>query len=76
MVATSKMYGYEDKSIFLPAAGIRLGTSVNDVVSNGYYLSSTLYNRDLARYVYFRSNGYGTSFNSRRCGFSVRPVTE
>ena len=37
MLVTSKVSGYEGNCIFLPAAGYRLGTSLNLAGSNGYY---------------------------------------
>ena len=66
------------KSIFLPAAGDRYGTVVNDAGSDGYYWSSSLNssNPNYAYYMYFRSNlvsPHGNG-NNRCLGFSVRPV--
>lgn len=40
---TSKKSGYTNKSIFLPAAGCRRGSSLYDAGSYGYYWSSSLY---------------------------------
>jgi hypothetical protein len=66
-------------SIFLPAAGIRLGTDMCDVGTYGEYWSGTLCEYD-ARYAYnlyieFRY-GYFTRIFDRYDGFSVRPVVE
>ena len=66
-----------DPHLFLPAAGYRQGSELNNAGLNGYYWSRSL---DLkasvnAYNLYFRSNlvlDYCTS--SRDCGFAVRPV--
>ena len=73
---TSKKFGYTDRSIFLPAAGCRSGTSLDNAGSNGYYWSSSLvtgipYN---AWTLFFSSGRYSTSSNYRNYGRSVRPV--
>ena len=76
-IVTSNMSGYEDKSIFLPAAGYR-GTNLYRVGSYGYYWSSSL-NTDAplnAWHVYFNSGNVYGNFNNRYFGFSVRPVSE
>ena len=74
--------GYEVKgkngnSIFLPAAGYRYGTSLNDYGSYGYYWSSSLltgYPSD-GRGLYFDSGYvYPDNWFGRNYGFSVRPV--
>ncbi len=63
-------------AVFLPAAGYRDGTNVNDVGYGGYW-SSTPYNEYRAYYMYFYSNGlYATISNFRSSGFSVRPVQD
>ena len=72
---TSKSNG---NSIFLPAAGCRLDSSLYDAGSYGYYWSSSLYTDGplYAWRVYFYSSnvdGYGYD---RYCGFSVRPVCQ
>ena len=62
-------------AVFLPAAGYRLGTSVNDVGSGGIYWSSSYYGSYDAWYVGFSSGGLITASNSDRYyGFSVRLV--
>ena len=74
----SSDYGVaSDPHLFLPAAGYRQGSELNNAGLNGYYWSRSL---DLkasvnAYNLYFRSNlvlDYCTS--SRDCGFAVRPV--
>ena len=68
--------GHTDKYIFLPAAGYRLGTSLNGAGSYGYYWSSSLgtsfpyYGRNL----YFSSSNCNMKNFDRYSGFSVRPV--
>ena len=72
---TSKTNG---KSIFLPAAGYRLGTSSNYVGDGGYYWSSTPdeSNAYSAFYLRFDSSNHLTEWCGRLYGFSVRPVVE
>jgi len=64
------------KSIFLPAAGYRYGSSLYNAGSLGDYWSRSLYavSSDGASYLYFRSSYFYGSNYSRDCGFSVRPV--
>ena len=64
-------------AVFLPAAGSREGTSVNDIGSYGYYWSaSSLYNiNNYAYFVFFSSIGLGTGdISDRFYGNSVRLV--
>ena len=75
-LVTSKTNG---KSIFLPAAGWRYGTSTDGVGERGYYWSGTLssWYSNNARSPYFNSSYRNTSYgNERSFGQSVRPVTE
>ena len=63
-------------TLFLPAAGYRRNTDLNDAGSVGYYWSSSLdtaYPRNVG-YVYFYSDGVYGSGNNRYYGRSVRPV--
>ena len=72
---TSKVNG---KSIFLPAAGYRRGTSLYNAGSYGYYWSSTP-NKSDTYYAYFLVFGSGihkTSWSYSYDGQSVRPVSE
>ena len=72
---TSKKNG---KSIFLPAAGWRYGTSLDYAGSLGDYWSSTpdeSNTRD-AYYLGFGSDGHDWSWDYRYGGPSVRPVSE
>ncbi len=77
-IVTSKKEGCTNKSIFLPAAGGRVDTDLDDVGSYGFYWSSSLdtNNPSRAYLMYFYSDG-ANRFNNDRCfGFSVRPVSE
>lgn len=78
MLVTSKIAGYTDNTIFLPAAGLRFTANLNNEGSYGYYWSSSLYNNysDGARRVYFNSDGVYRSNDNRCVGQSVRPVME
>lgn len=75
---TSKMSGYTDKSIFLPAAGYRFGTSIDYTGLYGYYWSRTLYPHvntcDLAYYLRFNSSDVDYYTYDREFGSNVRPV--
>ena len=75
---TSKKSGYTNKSIFLPAAGCRYGSSLGDAGSYGLYWSSSLDSDypDGAWGVYFGSSNVYRDFYDRYCGFSVRPVCQ
>lgn len=75
-LVTSKKSGFADRSIFLPAAGYRYATSLNDVGSYGYYWSSSLYTDypGGAYYLRFNSNEVDLDGSTRNYGLSVRPV--
>ena len=75
---TSKKSGYTNKSIFLPAAGCRDGSSLDYAGSYGYYWSSSLYT-GLPNDAY--GLGFGSDYVSRYSsiryyGQSVRPVCQ
>jgi hypothetical protein len=72
---TSKKSGYTNKSIFLPAAGYRSDSSLNNAGSSGSYWSSLLDSGRpyLAWHVGFNSGVY-RDYYYRHYGFSVRPV--
>ncbi len=68
--------GPNGNSIFLPAAGYRYGTSLDDAGSYGWYWSSSL-NLDYpphADLIYFNSGDYGRHNSGRLHGHTVRPV--
>ena len=64
--------------IFLPAAGIRDGSSLYYAGSNGYYWSSMPNDDDgfYAYGLYFHSSYHYMDYDSRNYGRSVRPVVE
>ena len=80
---TSNVSGYTDRSIFLPAAGIRGGKSLNGIDYDGMYWSSSLDtdNSLMAWSIYF-VNGDLENIDedvsvapfSRHNGLSIRPV--
>ena len=78
MVVTSNVSGFESSSIFLPAAGYRLGTDLSGDGSDGGYWSSSLdeHGSDYAGGVYFYSGGGSRYYRGRYFGLSVRPVSE
>lgn len=62
-------------AVFLPAAGGRWSSNVDDVGSHGYYWSATPDYMDDAYYLYFNSSGLGPQKDyNRNYGFSVRLV--
>ena len=75
---TSKKSGYTNKSIFLPAAGFRNGSSLRSAGSYGQYWSSWL-RTDIPNFaydLYFDSGSVRRNSSSRLYGFSVRPVCQ
>ena len=72
----SKVEGYTDKSIFIPAAGWVSDGSLLNVGSYGYIWSSSLYsdNPRNAHFMYFSSSRVRMNGNVRSYGYSVRPV--
>ena len=66
---------FSANSIFLPAAGIGYGSSLDYAGSTGFYRSSVPYSDSYyARGLYFYSGYHRTDDNFRYYGFSVRPV--
>ena len=65
-------------AVFLPAAGCRYGTPVNDVGSYGYYWSASYYDSCIALSLDFGGSSLGTSVyaNFRYYGRSVRLVRD
>ena len=73
---TSNKEGYTDKSIFLPAAGYRVDSSL-DAAGSGYYWLSSLGTvcPELAHDLYFTSSDVDSYNDYNRCyGRSIRPV--
>lgn len=62
-------------AVFLPAAGYRYNTSIDNADSYGYYWSASANWSSYANYLKFYSGGFYTSDNSRYYGYSVRLVT-
>ena len=71
-----KFTGPNDKSLFLPAAGYRIGSSLYNDGTNGYYWSASLY--ESYQYgawgMYFFSVDQGVGNGYRYHGLSVRAV--
>ena len=80
MRVTSKMPGYTDRSIFLPAPGHRSGKVISQAGTYGCYWSSNLYVSESSTFAnnawgfFFGDYYYGDNVNPRCNGFSVRPV--
>lgn len=70
--------GSNGNSIFLPAAGDRVGTSLINAGSSGYYWLSTVYESlsHLACRLFFNNSYFLRYYDNRYYGFSVRPVAE
>ena len=62
--------------VFLPAAGWRNGTTINNINNRGYYWSTTPSNATAAKRPFFAEGLELTGDNSRAFGFSVRLVRE
>lgn len=73
ILLTSKIKGYTDKSIFLPASG-RFRGGLSYCGEMGDYWTSTLYINLSAYYICIKSEGPNPSYHSRYVGKSVRPV--
>ena len=73
---TSKKEGFQNNSIFIPAAGNRNNGSVGNVGLDGHVWSSSLDTSDhsSAWSLLFRSGGCGMYGNGRYGGRSVRGV--
>ena len=73
-----KVTGPNGNSIFLPAAGLRLDSSLDYVGIYGFYWSSSLYTSSpcSAYYLLFYSDYVDWIINARNFGFSVRPVCQ
>lgn len=73
-----KIIGPNGNSIFLPAAGYRLGTKVYDLGTDGHYWSSTQNTIHAGNaYCLYFSNGYnGRNSFYRNHGYTIRPVKD
>ena len=72
----SEVKGPNGNSIFLPAAGIYLGSELIGVDNFGNYWPSSLSTHSyISRYIYFDSSGGHRWYDNDRCyGMTVRPV--
>ncbi|MCQ2144961.1 MAG: choice-of-anchor D domain-containing protein [Bacteroidales bacterium] len=72
----SKVPGYADSWIFLPAAGARSQDNLVYVGDNGYYYSSSiaLYLPYGMSFLFFSSSSLGANMAVRSNGMSIRPV--
>lgn len=78
-IVKSKKSGFEDKFIFLPAAGSYQNNSNSFVGTNGLYWSSSLNKSDpaIAWHIFFSSKEVKGNYSYwRPFGCSIRPVTE
>ena len=73
-----KVTGPNGNSIFLPAAGYRYGSSLDNAGSGGDYWSSTPYesNAQGAYELGFNSSLHRVDWSNRDLGLAVRPVSE
>ena len=73
-----KVKGPNGNSIFLPAAGFRMGSGLQDAGSRGFYYSSSLstvyISNKYASVLGFDSGSPAWFGGDRECGFPVRPV--
>lgn len=69
--------GPNGNSIFLPAAGNRYGSSLDDVDKDGLYWSSAPNESSTygAYFLYFDSARHGLEWDHRYIGLTIRPVT-
>ena len=80
---TSKVSGYEGNSIFLPAAGWRFYSRLEEAGSYGDYWTPSRYQYDDGEYddsdsnnLFIKSDGASITFSDRSHGMSVRPVSD
>lgn len=73
-LVTSKVSGYTDRSIFLPAAGCRNGTGLIGISGMGLYSSSSLQSIYSPWNIFITPSSAKTESTQRNHGLSVRPV--
>ena len=74
-----KVTGPNGNHIFLPAAGYRNGSSLNNAGTYGDYWSSTPIDSnydDSACFLYFYDGDESVDYDNRRYGLTVRPISE
>ena len=79
MIVTSKVEGFTDHSIFLPADGYSVNNGITDLGTAGYYWSSSLdvnSRSDFATMIKFNADGMTHGSDQRYKGFCIRPVSE
>lgn len=79
MIATSTVEGYTDKSLFFPATGRTLGSSVSESETVGFYWTSRLSSGTDPAYAdaaHLSNGSYFTGKYYRSSGNAVRPVIE
>ena len=64
------------KAIFLPAAGVYDGTSLDDSGTSGSYWSTKCDSSANACYLYFDSSSKNMNYGGRLCGLSVRAIKD
>lgn len=75
-IAGYKITGTNGKSIFLPAAGYYIGTSLRNVGSVCDYWAADLYQKSsYGENLYCRTDGYEVTYRSRHYGHTIRPVS-
>ncbi|MCQ2315365.1 MAG: hypothetical protein MJZ85_01580 [Bacteroidales bacterium] len=77
ILLTSKMPGYTDKTLFLPAAGYKIGETKGGEGTDGHYWSSSLFSSypRTAYHMFFDADNVNPQdVYDRPSGFSVRPV--
>lgn len=62
--------------VFLPAAGYRFGSGVQQVGNSGHYWTSSSYSFEYAYHLPFHANAINPSVTDRCSGFSVRLVMD
>ncbi len=67
--------GPNDKSIFLPAAGLKMDSDFAQSNSGGYYWTGSYYNKILAWRLNFNSSEYRIADNHKAAGLTIRPVS-
>lgn len=63
-------------AVFLPCAGLRVGVTLSNIGSVGYYWTSTQPNQYYGYYLNISSNSVAVTNENRNYGYSVRPVQE
>lgn len=78
-IVTSKVTGYEGNSIFLPAAGLRDGSNLNNAANGYYWVNSIAVGNPSpdsrnGQMLFFTSSSHYINQTARTSGLVVRPV--